>query len=1101
MPSPLRILGGVWSAVLRRAASDRVVLAAAFVTILLAVTLLSTGPIYASAVSSNGLQRSLEDAPTTEANVEVARPVAVDRYEEVDQRVTGTVQDVFRSTGATIWRSALSGSFALPDQEEVRDLAVFGLFEGIDEHASLQEGTWPTDAPDGAVPAALPVPAAAALGLSVGDALVLTDRLGGGEVTVRIVGTYAIDDVASVYWWEDRLETDGVASGTRFTVHGPFVVPREVFLSELTSSGLTARWRVAPDLDQVTVADLGPLQRGLRGLDDRLNEGEPSSRFVRIDTRLPEILERAQRSLLVTRSGVLISTVQLALLAAYALLFTAGLVIEQRRVETALLRARGAAPGQVAGMALLEGLLLAVPAIIVGPPLAALAVGVLDDVGPLAAIDLRLSPEVTPDVYVLATVTALSCVAALVVPTLRSARSYMQARAALGRESGPGFVRRTGLDLALLVLAGVGYWQLRHYGAPITRDVQGALGLDPLLILAPTIGLLAGAVIVLRLVPLLAGAAERVASTRPGLVGSLGAWQLARRPGRHTRAALMLVLALAIGLFTASYDRTWSRSQQDQADHQVGADLAVTPDARFGAALSSLTLASAYRDVDGVEEVMPVARRSVRVAGDRRADLVAVGSDSAAQVAVLRPDLAGASARDLFAPLRDRRVPIDGIGLPPGTTEVHATGSIAASRPIAGPDEVRRQPMVLIVRDADGVISRVGSTQRFPPDGDTHDLVFDLTQQADGSAMQAAHPLTVVGMEARVLPPVGQAVEATARIADVVPVVDGRAGDRLPLGTVAWGSMSGRLVNAVAAPEVSAQGMDGTLTMRISTGAAPGATSAAVVHRAHAPGGTTAPVPAIVNNAYVAALGAGVGSTATVDIGGSRVPVDLVAAVEAFPTLDPETPTLVLDYATLSAIDYLRDGRTLTPDAWWLDVVDDRSAEVRERLEGRPFSSREVHDRFARGRSLRSDPVALGIIGALSLGFVAATLFAAIGFAVGAVVSARERLTEFSLLRAVGLSPRQLTGWLSLENGAVVAFSVAGGTVLGLALSWLVLPLVSLTPDALAAFPYPIVTVPWFTLLRIELLLVGVLVVVVLVLTRLLRRVVLASALRFGEDR
>lgn len=1100
MTPPLRMLGGVWSAVLHRAASDRVVLAAAFVTILLAVTLLSTGPIYASAVSSNGLQRSLQDAPTTEGNVQIARPVAVDRYEEVDQRVTSAVQDVFRPTGATISRSALSGSFALPDQEEVRDLAVFGLFEGIDERASLQQGRWPTGTPDDTVPAALPVPAAAALDLTVGDTVTLTDRLGGGEVTVRVVGTYAVDDVTSVYWWDDRLETEGVSSGTTFTVHGPFVVARDAFLSDLTAGGVTARWRIAPDFDRLTVADLGTLERGLQGLDDRLNQGEPSSRFVQMDTRLPQILERAQRSLLVTRSGVLISTVQLALLAAYALLFTAGLVIEQRRVETALLRARGAAPGQVAGMALLEGLLLAVPAVIAGPPLAALAVGVLDDVGPLAAIDLRLTPEITPAVYVLAAVTALSCVAALVAPTLRSARSYMQARTALGRESGPGFVRRTGLDLALLVLAGLGYWQLRRYGTPITRDIHGTLGLDPFLILAPTIGLLAGAVVVLRLVPLLAGVAERMASGRAGLVGSLGAWQLARRPGRHTRAALMLVLALAIGLFTASYDRTWSRSQQDQADHQVGADLAVTPDERFGTAYSSLTLASAYRDVDGVEEVMPVARRSVRVAGDRRADLVAVGSDSAAQVTALRPDLAGPAAGELFAPLHERRVDLEGPALPPGTTEVRATGSIATSRPIAGPDEVRRQPMVLIVRDADGVISRVDS-QRFLPDGDTHDLVFDITEEADGSTLQAAHPLTVVGIEARILPPVGQAVEATARIAEVVPVVDGRAADRLPLETVVWASTSGRLVNAVAAPEVSTQTSDGTLTMRIGTGAAPGATSAAVVHRAYAPGGTTSPVPAIANDAYVDALGVGPGATPTVDIGGDRIPVELVAAVEAFPTLDAGTPTLVLDYATLTALEYLRDGRTVTPDAWWLDVVDDRAAEVHERLEGRPFSSREVLDRFARGESLRSDPVALGIIGALSLGFVAATLFAAIGFAVGAIVSARERLTEFSLLRAVGLSPGQLTGWLSLENGAVVAFSVVGGTVLGLALSWLVLPLVSLTPGAVQAFPDPIVTVPWLTLLRIELLLVGVLVAVLFVVTRLLRRVVLASALRFGEER
>jgi hypothetical protein len=58
------------------------------------------------------------------------------------------------------------------------------------------------------------------------------------------------------------------------------------------------------------------------------------------------------------------------------------------------------------------------------------------------------------------------------------------------------------------------------------------------------------------------------------------------------------------------------------------------------------------------------------------------------------------------------------------------------------------------------------------------------------------------------------------------------------------------------------------------------------------------------------------------------------------------------------------------------------------------------------------------------LGFVAALAFALIGCAANAAVSARERMTEFGLLRALGISSRQLFGLLGVEQGFVVMFFV-----------------------------------------------------------------------------
>jgi ABC-type antimicrobial peptide transport system permease subunit len=144
--------------------------------------------------------------------------------------------------------------------------------------------------------------------------------------------------------------------------------------------------------------------------------------------------------------------------------------------------------------------------------------------------------------------------------------------------------------------------------------------------------------------------------------------------------------------------------------------------------------------------------------------------------------------------------------------------------------------------------------------------------------------------------------------------------------------------------------------------------------------------------------------------------------------------------------------------------------------------------------------VALGIIGALAIGFVAAALFAVLGFVVSAAVSARERVGEFALLRAIGLSPAQLSSWLSLENAVLAAVSLAAGTALGLLMVWLVLPFVTVTQGGATPYPPVRVAVPWASILVLEAVAVVTLVTTVLVLAWLLRRIGLAAVLRTGEE-
>ncbi len=572
---------------LRRTRAAWPIVAAAGLTCVLATTLLAAGPIYANAVSVAGLHRVLADAPVEQANVQASLRVIPAEVAAADVAVTGAIEASFADVGGVIVRSARSGTFDLPlaVPGAVPDLVNLAWMEGLADRATLVGGTWPESASattGDPVPVAVADVVALPLGLAVGQELALTSRLDPDTILpARIVGIFRIDDPSAPAWWDERQVLDGLVTSDDFATHGPFFTTREHLFERATTRSTELTWRAFPQVSALTIDSMAGLRTRVAGLDARI-EAATGGIPTTVTTGLPEILEDAERSLLVSRTGVLVLIVQLAVLAAYAVLLSAALLVEHRRVDTAMLRSRGAGPARIGALALVEGLLLTVPAAVLGPLIAVAALGLLDVVGPLAAIGLQIDPVVSIDAFLASIAGATACLVALILPALPTRRSFAAATSGVSRAATVPTGQRLGLDVALIAVAAIGLWQLRHYGAPLTQSVQGAVGIDPLLVAAPAIGLLAGAVVALRLLPLLAALIERATSRGRGLVSSLGARQLARRPLRYTRAALLLMLAMSMGVFAVSYTHTWTASQVDQAGFQVGADVRVEPGTRAG---------------------------------------------------------------------------------------------------------------------------------------------------------------------------------------------------------------------------------------------------------------------------------------------------------------------------------------------------------------------------------------------------------------------------------------------------------------------------------------------------------------------------------------
>ena len=1119
----ITLLSSAWRIVVNRSFADWLIISAALITVLISTTLLAAGPIYADAVALSGVHRTLDDAPVPDVNLRVSVRANEERFEEFDALVQRELATTVSATGAEVYRRGVSESYALPfqdDPERVRNLAVFSFFDAFEEHVSLVDGAWPQTTAE-PYEVMLSVTTAELMDVAVGDEFQTTNRRDESfQPSVRVVGLFEVNDSSDPYWLENQLDLEGVIASESFTTFGPFIVTRDVFFGSLTPQSGEVRWIILPVFENLAVDEIVPTRQRIESLAERLNRGTPSGNQFSVTTGLNTILREAERSLLVTRSGVLVLTIQLAILAGYALLLTAGLLVDQRNVETSLIRSRGASNRQIATMSMMEALLIALPAIVLGPPLAALSLRLLNRFGPLTGIGLTIEPQINSTAYLLATLTGLACVIALTLPALVSARSFSKARADRGRQESQAFSQRVGLDLVLLVLAGIAYWQLRRYSAPITQTVEGRLGIDPLLVSAPAIGLLAGAVIALRTIPLLARLSEFLATRGRKVVPALGAWQVARRPMRYARSALMLILALGIGLFAVSYSETWKVSQADQANYQVGADIRVTPNQRIGRSIPRHMLPDAYAQIDGVVASVPVTRevgQISRSAGTGNAVLLDAAHTS--DVVEFRGDLSDEPLEDLMARLVAGRPQLATVPLP-GEPEQIALDIDMTMYPIS-PDigiptdmdpEDRWLNIVptiaMVLQDSNGSIFRI-DFGAIPEADEATRLVQPLVYALGETATtRPAYPLSIVDIEVRVISP--RAIYRSANI-DITGIqVSGTVNGEdwttvdLPDDASSWEYAAVPAMTILEAPEIiltessSEQGIAFLLRSGIASG-----NQVAPVNFILRPAGTDLPdaIPVLVTESFMETTSTAIGDTSAVQIGDLRGNVEIVGVIRGFPTLNAESGGLfIADFPTVAMHRFEPARPLMSPDEIWVSVEDNRLESIVTTLEQEPFLSRSVASRDQRAQVLLSDPVALGAIGALSMGFVAAVIFAGIGFIISAVVSARERMTEFALLRALGLSPRQLLRWMTLENGILLVISLIGGTLLGLALAWLILPLISVTQQATRVFPEVEVVIPWTTILLLELGVIGILVVMIGGLALILRRVGLGSLLRLGED-
>lgn len=255
--------------------------------------------------------------------------------------------------------------------------------------------------------------------------------------------------------------------------------------------------------------------------------------------------------------------------------------------------------------------------------------------------------------------------------------------------------------------------------------------------------------------------------------------------------------------------------------------------------------------------------------------------------------------------------------------------------------------------------------------------------------------------------------------------------------------------------------------------------------------------------------GVQLGDVVSVKIAGSdAVDLTVLAFVDYWPGINPsetiadertgeetQRDFLVCNY------NYLRRVTELQPYQIWLKMKDGATSEaLYADIEAKHLKIQRIIDSSQLLIEEKTDPALQGMNGALTLGFVVIMLMTVIGFLIYWIISIKSRTLQFGVLRAMGVTFREVISTLGWEQLLVSLVSIAMGFVIGGTASDLFVPMFRTMYNAADQVPpfrvqgYPGDYIKLYVIIAV--MLVGGF----LVLGGIIRRININKALKLGED-
>lgn len=1118
----MSLLFSAWRIVVRRSLANWRLLSCVIIGVLVAVALLSSTPLYSNALSDLGLAHALNQQTIELLDVHIYAPdypidqVAYGRGQEfIDQQVSRNIRSILRQEERYIRSQTFYAAWAdrpIPEGAG-QPRGHFQFFTNLEKHITLVEGRYPNPTPSGLSPEELADPGleieamigsetAGLWDVGVGDRLIFTSTRGSPppEITVKLTGIIDPVDPGEEYWF---LYTNLFTVPGNDLVAPVFVTEQSLFqgigrIAPLSTA--TYHWFYYVDTDRINSQNAGAIKNRIQRMQDQIVTELPRSSML---TSLDGVIHSYQQKLLFTQIPLFLLVFQIVGIILYYVVTVANMVIERQSGEIALLRSRGASTLQIFNIYFMEGLIISVFGGVAGPFLGASVFSFLGKTAPFLALSGGglLPVRLSNSVFYLAAGAAVLCLIALLVPAIQAARlGVVHQRQHAARPSRAPFWQRYYLDLGLLVVGGVLYWEMNQRGSLTTEHIFEGMDIDPLLLITPILLMVAIAIVFLRLFPVVISLAARMGKYVTSSSIMLGLLYMARNPVQYQRLILLLMMAASVGMFSASFLGTLERSYDERVMYSSGSDVRLEGlwDYRTG----KEALDDRYAEVPGVNNVSLAYRGSGQLGvqfNQVAFSMLAVDASSFGDVSWYRDDFSEKPLAELMSLLVED-IPVNqGIDLPEGSDNVGLWVRPVTARP----------DLFLYVKIKDGLGYFTEYELGMLDFEDWQYLEVDLRKE--GTDRLPASPINLHSIYVKRQ---GSGIWEPPRGVNFDDLQVHGSFSNGPVIIEDFEDVSEWRTVSLESSSWSTQGIATTEdTFKVDTqvvynGDASGKFSWALQmsfgNRGLYPNLDTRPMAVIANRTFINRAGVKVGDIVPIRLPGQFLSVVVRGVVDYFPTLDPGEGAFII--ANLDRAADLRNLRTsgepFYPNEVWLDVTDDQvqRQETLDILAGGKYSARQLYDQKEMISTARADPlVAAGWGGILMVAFLGVILVSGLGFIVYSYLSAQSRQLEFAILRTLGFSLRQIIALVSFEQIFIIVSGMGIGTLIGLQLSSVMMPFLQLTEKGERVLPPFIVAIDWYTIgIAYVILAVAFLFTISLVIL-FFSRVAIHRALRMGD--